>query len=162
MITGKGAKDFAEHPKAAAAMSSEDRHISAMLEKKGVRPGRPPVDSVPDLSDAREVDGSTNIDLGGATLRCFPVHGHAPGGIAVHVPEDKVVLLSDCLGFHYPGRGFCPLYFTGFQEYMDTIRALESLGPEIIGPGHQGPISIAKGPPRYRLRCRTGCRFRFP
>lgn len=62
-----------------------------------------------------------DIDLGGLTLRCLPVIGHSPGNLAIHVPEREVLLVSDSLGVHYPGRVFCPLFFTGLAAFRETL-----------------------------------------
>ena len=78
------------------------------------------------------------IDLGGVTLRFLAVGGHAPGNLAVFIPEERTLLASDSLGFHYPGGGFFPVFFTGYGEYMATLDRLESLHPERLGLGHYG------------------------
>lgn len=141
IIAGKGARDFVLHPKAAATMTAEDRFMSDQLRKKGIEPGRPPVESIAFPEGHIMVGQEMIFDLGGLTLKCIPIKGHSPGNIVVHVPEIDTLVLSDALGFHYPGRGFCPLYFTGFKEFLATLDDLADLKPQIVGPGHQGPIT---------------------
>jgi glyoxylase-like metal-dependent hydrolase (beta-lactamase superfamily II) len=58
-------------------------------------------------------------------------------GLAV---PDQVLCCADALGFHYPGRDFWPLFFTGAADYLDTIKQIKALSPNIICPAHQGPI----------------------
>lgn len=140
VIMGKGAGKFIEHPKAGQAMFYEDKYISQILHEKGIKPGRPPLTSIPDLSDCVVVNETLQIDLGGLLIECMGVKGHAPGNIAVNVPEEDTLLISDSLGFYYPGRGFCPLYFTGLGDYVESINFFKSLNPRVIGPGHQGVI----------------------
>lgn len=53
-------------------------------------------------------------------------------------------MVSDSLGFHYPGRFICPLFFTGFVDYLATIDVLAALTPRILGFGHQGPLMDAE------------------
>jgi hypothetical protein len=50
------------------------------------------------------------------------------------------LILSDSLGFHFPGQEFLPLFLTDFSDYINTIDYLESLNPHILGFGHQGPL----------------------
>jgi len=141
VITGEGAKEFIEHPKALSAILLEDKYMSTMLDKFGSPPARPPINTAPDLSESIPVSNTTlEIDLGGITLDCFTVKGHSPGNIAVNIAEDKTLLVSDSLGFHFPERGFCPLFFTGYSRYIETIKLLKSFKPRSIGPGHQGPM----------------------
>jgi len=140
-VFGEGAKEFATHPKALMAMTHEDRHMADMLAQKGFRPGRSPAEGFCFPEEHIVVNDRHDIDLGGMVLRCVQVKGHSPGNIIVHVPESDALILSDSLGFHYPGRGFLPLFFTGFSEHMATLDVMESLGPAILGPGHQGPLT---------------------
>ncbi|MCP4622562.1 MAG: hypothetical protein GY850_03415 [bacterium] len=61
----------------------------------------------------------------------------------MHIPDLSALILSDSLGFHFPGRGFLPLYFTGFEDYIASLDLLKALEPKIIGLGHQGPLTGA-------------------
>jgi glyoxylase-like metal-dependent hydrolase (beta-lactamase superfamily II) len=94
----------------------------------------------PSLENCLTANDGDEIDLGGSTLRFIGVKGHSPGAIVVHVPEIDALLLSDSLGFRYPGRGVFPLFFTGYTDYVDTLDRLQSLEPAIVGPAHQGPL----------------------
>ncbi|MCX5821668.1 MAG: MBL fold metallo-hydrolase [Deltaproteobacteria bacterium] len=136
VITGEGAAAFLSHPAAAAAIVAEDRHMAAYLAARGYPVGRAPAEKAPDLGDALICKDGEELDLGGVTLRFLEVRGHSPGNLAVFVPEEKALLASDCLGFHYSGGGFFPVFFTGYREYMATLDRLESLRPEILGLGH--------------------------
>lgn len=141
VIAGQGARDFVLHPKAAAMITIEDRFISDQLAARGITPGRPPITAIDFPDNCQVVEDPVQIDLGGITLTCFKVNGHSPGNILVHIPQLDAVIASDSLGFHYPRRGFCPLFFTGLQGYMATMDHIAALQPRIIGPAHQGVLS---------------------
>jgi len=141
LVAGDGAREFAQHPKALSGMVSEDAHIATRLGEVGLPAGRAPLQALTFPPDHHVIGQTEDIDLGGATLRCIPVKGHSPGNLVVQVPEKKALFVSDSLGFHYPGRGFCPLFFTGYEPFMLTLTELEALEPAIVGPGHQGVIS---------------------
>jgi 2-aminobenzoylacetyl-CoA thioesterase len=136
VLTGEGAAAFLSHPAVAAAIVAEDRHMGAYLAARGYPAGCAPVKKAPDLGDALICRDGEELDLGGVTLRFLEVRGHSPGNLAVFVPEEKTLLASDCLGFHYSGGGFFPVFFTGYREYMATLDRLESLRPNILGLGH--------------------------
>ncbi|MEJ2040921.1 MAG: MBL fold metallo-hydrolase [Desulfosarcinaceae bacterium] len=140
LVAGRGAREFVLHPKAAAGMAAEDRFISNQLAARGLAPGRPPLQTFFFPEDHIIVDRALTLDLGGLGLNCFMVKGHAPGNLAAHVPAIRALLVSDSLGFHYPGRGFCPLFFTGYAEFVSTLDRLAALRPTLIGPAHQGPL----------------------
>ncbi|MHB8766608.1 MAG: MBL fold metallo-hydrolase [Deferrisomatales bacterium] len=143
VVAGAGAAAFLEHPRAAAALVAEDRRLSEALARLGHPPGRAPVDRPPSLAGCVEVAEGDELDLGGVTLRFLAVGGHSPANLAVHLPELGALLASDSVGFHYPGRGFLPLFFTGAREFLATLDRLEALEPRVLGLGHQGPLTGA-------------------
>ena len=143
MIAGEGAREFVSHPKAPASMLFEDRFISRRLAENGITPGRPPLETVTFPEKYTAVTEEIAIDLGSITLKCLPVGGHSPGNIIVHLPELDAVVAADSLGFHYPGRGFCPLFFTGYEDFLAALDQIADLKPAIIGPAHQGALTGA-------------------
>jgi glyoxylase-like metal-dependent hydrolase (beta-lactamase superfamily II) len=109
--------------------------------------------SFPQNYEAIEQD--RDIDLGNFTLSLFQAKGHSPGNLVAHVPELHALFTSDSLGFHYPGRDFCPLYFTGLTNYLATLDKLSLLKPEIVCPGHQGPIIGLDVPVAFSMATET-------
>lgn len=140
-VVGEGAREFIRHPKALNVMIRDDRFVTKSLIERGYPVDRPPISAAFDFPEKRiEVSHSIEIDLGGVTLRCLPVKGHSPGNIAIHLPQKEALMVSDSLGFYYPGRFFCPMFFTGITDYLATIDALAELNPLILGFGHQGAL----------------------
>ncbi len=137
---GKGARDFLMHPKAMANLIVEDGHMSDFLAAHNLPPGRPPVQEPPSLENALVAQDGDEMDLGGLTLRFLSIKGHSPGKIVVHIPEIEALILSDSLGFRFPGRGVFPLFLTSYAEYVEGLDRLESLQPRIVGVAHQGPL----------------------
>ncbi|MCP3928667.1 MAG: MBL fold metallo-hydrolase [Bacteroidetes bacterium] len=121
-------------------MIYEDQFITKRLQQKGIESGGSQLKSLPFPEDHHVIERIEDIDLGGLNLTCIPVQGHSPGNISIFVPEKKTLFVSDSLGFHYPGRGFCPLFLTGYADFMEAVKHMESLEPEIIALGHQGVI----------------------
>lgn len=140
VVAGEGAADFLGRPKAAEALINEDRHITEFLKAHGLPPGRPPVSEPPSLADCLIARDNDEMDLGDLTVRFLTAKGHSTGAVAVHVPEIEALILSDSLGFRFPGRGVFPLFFTNFAEYTATLDRFTHLDPAILGPAHQGPI----------------------
>ena len=121
-------------------MLKEDRFMSNRLYGMGTKPGRPPIEKFEFPENHIAVEKEYDIDLGGISLRCIKADGHAPGNIAVHIPALKALIVSDSLGFHFPGQEFLPLFFTDFSDYINTIDCMATLNPDILGFGHQGPL----------------------
>lgn len=141
VLAAQGAEGFVSHPKAGPALIKEDRFMSQSLEEQGIIPGRPSLETVPVLKDHTVIGQTAGLDLGGGMeLTLIPVQGHSPGNLLAWIPSEKILFCSDSLGFHYPGRGFWPLFFTGASPYIKTMEMMEALSPRIICPAHQGPI----------------------
>jgi 2-aminobenzoylacetyl-CoA thioesterase len=144
VVMAKGARTFITHPKAGPLLIKEDAFMSKRLEQMGIPPGRPPLETIPDIREARIVEKETSLDLGGGiVLDLIQVQGHSPGNLIGFVKKDRVLFSADSLGFHYPGRGFCPLFFTNAQAYVAAIDQIQTLAPRIICPAHQGPLVAA-------------------
>lgn len=140
VVAGEGAQDFLTHPKAAESLVIEDRHMADFLAGQGLPPGRPPVQDPPSLENCLIAKDGDEMDLGGLTLRFLSIEGHSPGTIVVFIPEIGALIVSDSLGFRFPGRGTFPLFLTGYAEYMAGLDRLQNLAPRIVGVAHQGPL----------------------
>jgi glyoxylase-like metal-dependent hydrolase (beta-lactamase superfamily II) len=139
-ILGDGTFDFTHHPKAKEMIVSEDKYMTCQIGNFGILPGRPPVGKVPTFDSPIIVENEIIIDLGNIEIDLFSVKGHSPGDIIGFVPSLRTAIVSDSIGFFYPGRDLLPLYLTGYEMTLRTIDKTISLNPEVICPGHQGPI----------------------
>jgi glyoxylase-like metal-dependent hydrolase (beta-lactamase superfamily II) len=144
VIAATGAKEFTGHPKAAPVLIRDDNFMSQSLEKLGIKPGRPSLQAAPDLSCVIEVETATSLDLGGMILDLKKVGGHSPGNLSGRLNKQKILFCSDSIGFHFPQRGFIPIFFTGAQQYLDTLNDIKDFNPTIICPGHQCPLEGKK------------------
>lgn len=138
-VVGKGTPEFLSYPGAASSIIAEDKTMSDFLASRAYPPGRSPIEELPSLGDALVAEDGDEMDLGGRTMRFVEVKGHAPGSINVYVPELHAVLASDSIGFSFPGRGFYPIFFTGFSDYIQTIDRLAALNPRLLAVAHQAP-----------------------
>ena len=163
VVAGEGAAAFLSHPRIAEAIAAEDRHMSSCLAARGAPNGRSPIGKAPSLDGATICRDGEEIDLGGVTLRFVAVGGHAPGNLAVFIPEERTLLASDSLGFHYPRGGVFPVFFTGYGEYIASLDRLESLHPESLGLGHYRWMEEAEVGEAFALarRCASALRERL-
>jgi glyoxylase-like metal-dependent hydrolase (beta-lactamase superfamily II) len=138
VVAGAGAPEFLSHPRIGPSLVHDDRYMTAFLKDQGIANSRPPLTAGPLLADDTliERDGDV-IDLGGLTLEFLVAKGHAPGNLAVHIPQLRALMVADSLGFYFMRHRFFPIYFTGYADYMETIDRLESLRPGIVAPAHQ-------------------------
>lgn len=141
IIVASGAKEFIEHPKAAPALFNEDVFMSNSLARLKIKPGRPPLEVIPNLDGSIVIEDKLSMDLGKITLDLIKVEGHSPGNLIGMLPEPKILFCSDSLGFHFPGRTFLPLFFTSTKAYISTLNLIKKFNPSIICPAHQGPLT---------------------
>ncbi|MFH1651121.1 MAG: MBL fold metallo-hydrolase [Chloroflexota bacterium] len=83
---------------------------------------------LPEISFA----GNLEVHVGDHTFQLFAVPGHSPGGIAVYVPEEKVVFATDCIFSHMK---------TWMQEanpdqWLESLRKIGELDAATVIPGH--------------------------
>ena len=138
VIAGKGAESFISHPKAIQSMIVEDQHMKKSIATRGIFSQRPVVTTPPSLSGCTVMNDDEELNLGELNISFLEAKGHSPGNILVHIPCIKTTLASDSLGNLYPGRGFFPTFFTGFNDYLDTIDRLAKMDPMILGLAHHG------------------------
>lgn len=133
VICGHGAAAFLRHTSVVTSIIHDDRYISRILAYTNA-----PSPTIDDLSSAQVQGDGDRLDLGAVTLEFLDVRGHAPGHIAIYVPEMEALFPSDALGYYLPPANFFPLYFTGFSFFMDSMRRLKALRPKILGTTHRG------------------------
>lgn len=140
IIAAQGAKEFVEHPKAAPLMFKEDKFMAKNLMRFDITPGRPSLEKIPDLNDSLVINKQKALDLGGITLDLIKVTGHSPGNLIGSINRKKIIFCSDSIGFHYPGRGYFPLFFTGADSYLSTMNFIKEFNPSTLCPAHHGPL----------------------
>jgi glyoxylase-like metal-dependent hydrolase (beta-lactamase superfamily II) len=138
VIAGEGAGSFVSHPKAAPSMIAEDVYMLKVLTARGFANSVMTIESPPSLAGCKVAHEGDEIDLGGLKISFLEAKGHSPGNIIVHIPALETLLVSDSLGNRYPGRGFFPVFFTGYDDFAKTIDRLEKINPAMIGLAHHG------------------------
>jgi 2-aminobenzoylacetyl-CoA thioesterase len=67
--------------------------------------------------------------------------GHSECSLSFYEPNHKILLISDATGYYMPEeQGWWPNYFTGYREYMDSMRRLAGLDAEVVCLSHNGAI----------------------
>ncbi len=76
-----------------------------------------------------------SLYLGDHTFNLFPLPGHSPGGIAVYIPQERVVFTTDCV-FHHV-KSF--LQQAEPDKWLESLKKLGELDVDTIVPGHGLP-----------------------
>lgn len=136
VIAGPGASEFLGYSKIGASLIHEDQFMGEFLKRQGFSPGRKPLEPPPSLEGSLCKGEGQELDLGDRLIRFLHVRGHSPGNLAIHIPDVETLLVSDSLGFPYPGRGYFPIFFTGYLDYIRTIERMDAFNPKMIGLAH--------------------------
>ena len=73
-----------------------------------------------------------SLHVGSHTFELIHMPGHTASQIAVHVPQERVVFTGDNVVHEVQSwlHEACPV------EWLDSLRRIEALDPEVIVPGH--------------------------
>lgn len=129
---------FLAHPTSAAI-------LAASAERPDFREGAPPVVVPTEMVEEERV-----LDLGGREIRIlFLGRAHTGGDLAVHLPEEGVLFLSEA----YLNRVFPAMRSAYPSEWVEMLRRAEALDAEIVVPGHgfvETPAVLREELVRYR------------
>ena len=129
----RGALHVASTPEAKrmaemGGMFVQGAEAALKLPAGSVRPPRAP---------ERLIEKETTFDLGGVTLRLYPLGAaHTPGPLAVQVVQDNVVYAGDVL---YGGRLLAVIDGGNVQSWIKVFDGLRRFGDATFVPGHGRP-----------------------
>lgn len=139
-LLSNAARSFIEHPKATQPIIDEDSFMTRYMQFHGMQVTRPPIQKLPLLDNIESSTAGTSLDLGWVAVNFISIEGHAPGMLAVHIPTEKALCVSDSLGFRYSDGNFFPIFFTNYDKYVSGIDKLNRDDIEVLGLAHNGPI----------------------
>ena len=77
--------------------------------------------------------------LGGGTVIHVP--GHTPGSIALHFPEERLLICGDAINRRVNRLGLPPKPFsTDMEQAHTSLRRLAELDFDVLCPGHGDPL----------------------
>lgn len=78
------------------------------------------------------------LDLGrDCRLHFTLTPGHSPCAIAAFLPGPQILFPTDCLGYPLGPNEVWPVYFAGYQDYLDSLERLSALESEILAGPHE-------------------------
>jgi 2-aminobenzoylacetyl-CoA thioesterase len=115
----------------------------------GLLASSPPVS----LDDRIEIDlavgGGDILPIeSGLELRIIDAPGHSNCSIAAYLEKDQVMFVSDAAGSISSQGVITPMFFQGYDIYMNTINRLGSYPTRIVAPAHG---TLASGAPTQDL-----------
>ncbi|NLU50533.1 MAG: MBL fold metallo-hydrolase [Syntrophomonadaceae bacterium] len=73
----------------------------------------------------------------GIKLEIIAAPGHSPCSLAAYLAGDQVMFLSDAGGFQISDTEIFPIFFQGYDLYMETIKRLMGYPTAVLGIPHE-------------------------
>jgi glyoxylase-like metal-dependent hydrolase (beta-lactamase superfamily II) len=97
--------------------------------------------------------GGDEFDLGGLTCRVYATPGHTRDSLAFHLPEIGALFPAEACGLLESDTGSTLLveFLSSYQDYIDSLRLIIALEPEIVCLGH-GWVLTGEDAPAFLQR----------
>lgn len=88
------------------------------------------------------IEDGHRAELGrGAELLFFRAPGHSPCSIAAYCPAGEILFASDSTGFLIDSGEVFPIFFDGYNAYVDTIKKMAEMPVEVVAPAHEDIVA---------------------
>jgi glyoxylase-like metal-dependent hydrolase (beta-lactamase superfamily II) len=116
----------------------EDHAMSEILLARGE------IDKLPEPPTSLEIpvhgvveDGDL-INLGrGCRLEIYKTPGHSSCSISAFLPDDNMLFISDAGGFQTSPNQIFPIFFSGYQAYLDSLEHLKKFNADVLAIPHE-------------------------
>ena len=138
VLASPTAAKILDNPKVVAGFFDQDRQIAGSLDTDvaGTDTGQSPRQKR--IAVDRTVSGGERIALkGGGNLELIDAPGHSPCGLAAWFEKDRVLFVSDALGFQISDDTIFPIFFYAYRPYIETIERLAKYPADILAFPHE-------------------------
>lgn len=125
-------------PKIVRNFFHQDRRMSEVLATEGIL-GEIPASPQKETIQIDQIIGEGDeISLhGGTKLRVIEAPGHSPCSLAFYLPQDQVMFVSDSGGFQISVNSLFPIFFQGYELYLETIKRLKGFPARVLAVPHE-------------------------
>lgn len=117
----------------------QDDKMSEVLVGEGILPEKPELPSIRSSIAVDETIGEKDVIklAGGVELEVLAAPGHSPCSVACYLPGEQVMFLSDAAGFQISDTEIFPIFFQGYEMYVETIKRLMGFPTRVLGIPHE-------------------------
>jgi glyoxylase-like metal-dependent hydrolase (beta-lactamase superfamily II) len=127
-----------DNPKVVAGFFDQDRQMAEVLGIDVAGGNDTPSHLQSRIAVNRIVSGGDRIALkGGEELELIAAPGHSPCGLAAWFEKDRVLFVSDALGFQVSEDMIFPVFFHAYRPYIQTIERLATYPADILAFPHE-------------------------
>jgi glyoxylase-like metal-dependent hydrolase (beta-lactamase superfamily II) len=116
----------------------QDEKMSEVLVAEGIIPEIPylrPPETI--MIDQIIAEGEQINLMGGVQLRAINAPGHSPCNLAYYMPQEQVMFVSDAGGFQIADDSIFPVFFQGYELYIETLKRLRSFPTRVLAIPHE-------------------------
>jgi glyoxylase-like metal-dependent hydrolase (beta-lactamase superfamily II) len=134
LAASAAAAEVMANPKVMARFFSMDAEMSRELSAPELSGSE-----IPDRMVVEEIlAGGSVLAAGNAgSLELIDAPGHSPCGLAAWLPEDRVLFVSDSLGFQISDSEIFPIFFHSYRLYVETIHRLSQYPARLLALPHE-------------------------
>ncbi|RLB80304.1 MAG: Zn-dependent hydrolase [Deltaproteobacteria bacterium] len=161
VLASKIAQEVLTKPKIVRNFFYQDAKMSEVLFRKGVLSEKPKSSQVDTIEVNRIVKSGMVLDLPDhLTLETISAPGHSPCSIALYLPKDQVMIVSDACGFQISDSEIFPIFFQSYALYIQTIKKLMRYPTRILVTAH-GRIWLKEDVTQFYQRALNSARAAF-
>ncbi|NIQ39751.1 MAG: MBL fold metallo-hydrolase [Proteobacteria bacterium] len=137
VLASEKAQKVLAKPKIVTSFFDQDGKMSETLVRDGIlsmksppqKPTRIEVDQIIRDGDVIELANDVKLEVMAAP-------GHSPCSVACYLPQDRVMFLSDAGGFQISDEDIFPIFFQGYDRYVQTNEILMGFPTRALGLPH--------------------------
>jgi len=117
---------------------AQDEKMSAVLTAEGILEAVPISPQIEEIMVDQVIGEGEEIHLpGGLKLHVIDAPGHSPCSLAFYLPQEQIMFVSDAGGFQISDDSLFPIFFEGYELYLETLKRLRGFPTRILAIPHE-------------------------
>lgn len=138
VLASARAKEVMANDKIVGRFFREDQRMSESLVGEKLLLKAPSPQQADKLAVDRVIEGGESFTLDDHTaVEVISAPGHSPCGLACYLPEEQVMFVSDACGFQISDYDIFPIFFQGYDRYIQTIETLKAYPTRVLAIAHE-------------------------
>jgi glyoxylase-like metal-dependent hydrolase (beta-lactamase superfamily II) len=138
VLASKEAQKVMSKTKIVNNFFEQDERMSSVLLAEGLVEDKIASPSMEAIVVDQTLEDGDYIDLHeGLRLQVIAAPGHSPCSLAYYLPNDQLMFLSDAGGFQISDEDLFPVFFQGYEMYIETIKRLMGFPTHLLGIAHE-------------------------
>lgn len=138
VLASPAATKVLDNPKVVTGFFDQDRQITGDLDTDEDGTNTSQSSRQKRIVVYRTVSGGERITLkGGGNIELIDAPGHSPCSLAAWFEKDRVLFVSDALGFQITDDMIFPVFFHAYRPYIETIERLAEYPANILAFPHE-------------------------